>query len=106
MELQKGVKYEGYNKESITIKYLWEILMEFNEEENQKFLIFVTGCDRAPIEGLSMLPFVIGRSSDVNNLPTSHTCFNQLILPDYQNKELMENKIRIAINYSEGFGFK
>ena len=106
MELQKGVKYEGYNKESITIKYLWEILMKFNEEEKKKFLIFVTGCDKAPIDGLAMLPFVIGRNANVNDLPKSHTCFNNLILPDYQNKELMEKKIRIAINYSEGFGFQ
>ena len=106
MELQKGVKYEGYNKESITIKYLWEILMKFNEEEKKKFLIFVTECDKAPIDGLAMLPFVIGRNANVNDLPTSHTCFNNLILPDYQNKELMEKKIRIAINYSEGFGFQ
>ena len=106
LELQKGVKYEGYNKESITIKYLWEILMKFNEEEKKKFLIFVTGCDKAPIDGLAMLPFVIGRNYNVNDLPSSHTCFNHLILPDYQNKELMEKKIRIAISYSEGFGLK
>ena len=103
-ELQKVAKYEGYESDSITVKYLWEILMELNEEEKKKFLFFVTGCDRAPIDGLATLPFVISRNASIDELPSSHTCFNNLILPDYQNKECMKNKLMIALNYSEGFG--
>ena len=105
-ELQNAVRYEDYDKNSITIKFLWEILMEFNEEEKKKFLFFVTGCDRAPIDGLGSLPFEISRNANIDELPSSHTCFNHLILPDYQNKELMKAKILTAINYSEGFGLK
>ena len=103
-ELKKAAKYEDYNQDSITIKYFWEIIMELNEEEKKKFLFFVTGCDRAPIDGLGSLPFVISRNAKFDDLPSSHTCFNHLILPDYQNKEYMKQKILIAINYSEGFG--
>lgn len=105
-ELQKAAKYEGYEEDSITIKFMWEILLEFNEEEKKKFLFFVTGCDRAPIDGLGNLPFVVTRNGNVDDLPSSHTCFNNLILPDYQNKEFMKNKFMIALNYSEGFGLK
>ena len=105
-ELQKAAKYEGYTSNSITIKYFWEIIKEFNEEKNKKILFFITGCNRAPINGLSSLDFTISRSDNINDLPSSHTCFNNLILPDYQNKELMKSKILIAINYSEGFGLK
>ena len=105
-ELKKAVQYEDYTPDSITIKYFWEILMEFNEEEKKKFLFFTTGCDRAPINGLSSLPFAISRNANIIELPSAHTCFNHLILPDYQNKELMKNKILTAINYSEGFGLK
>ena len=103
-ELKKSVKYEDYNEDSITVKYFWQIVMEFNEEEKKKFLFFVTGCDRAPIDGLGSLPFAISRNANVNELPSAHTCFNNLILPDYKNKDLMKKKIQIAINYSEGFG--
>ena len=103
-ELEKNTKYEGYNSNSITIKFFWEILMEFSEDEKKKFLSFSTGCNKAPIGGLSSLPFTICRNGNINDLPSSHTCFNQLILPDYRNKEYMKKKIRIAINYSEGFG--
>ena len=105
-ELQNAVRYEDYDNNSITIKFLWEILMEFNEEEKKKFLFFVTGCDRAPIGGLGSLHFEISRNGNIDELPSSHTCFNHLILPDYQNKELMKKKILTAINYSEGFGLK
>ena len=68
--------------------------------------MFVTGCNRAPIGGLSSLPFIISRNGNINELPSSHTCFNHLVLPDYRDKELMKMKIQTALNYYEGFGFK
>jgi hypothetical protein len=104
-ELKNACQYEEYEKNSETIKYFWEILLDFNEEEKKKFLSFVTGCDRAPIDGLGSLPITISNGgSDLNQLPSAHTCFNNLILPDYKNKEKMKKAILTAINYSEGFG--
>ena len=105
-ELKNACLYEdGFTKDSETIKYFWEILLEFNEEQKKKFLFFVTGCDRAPIDGLGSLQITISNGgTDLNQLPSAHTCFNNLILPDYKNKEILKKKIYIAINYSEGFG--
>ena len=97
--------YEEFDKNSETIKYFWEILLDFDEEEKKKFLSFVTGCDRAPIDGLGSLSITITNGgNDINQLPTAHTCFNNLILPDYKDKEKMKKNLLIAINYSEGFG--
>jgi len=80
-------------------------LLDFKEEEKKKFLSFVTGCDRAPIDGLGSLSITISNGgTDINQLPSAHTCFNNLILPDYKNKEKMKKAILTAINYSEGFG--
>ena len=105
-ELKRVCYYEEYTEDSITIKYFWEILLEFTEEEKKKFLAFVTGCDRAPIGGLGSLPITISKGgSDLNQLPSAHTCFNNLRLPDYKNKKIMKEKILISINYFEGFGF-
>lgn len=40
-----------------------------------------------------------------NRLPTAHTCFNQLCLPDYESYEQFERALIIAISEgSEGFG--
>ena len=104
-ELKKACQYEEYNKDSESIKYFWEILLDFNEEEKKKFLSFVTGCDRAPIDGLGSLHITVSNGgTDLNQLPSAHTCFNNLILPDYKNKEKMKKAILTAINYSEGFG--
>ncbi len=105
-ELKKAVKYEdGFTKDSKTIVDFWEIAFQFTEEEKKKFLFFVTGCDRAPINGLGYLEITIGRMGpDSDKLPTSHTCFNVLLIPDYQNKEKLKKCLTIAINYSEGFG--
>ena len=104
-ELKKACLYEEYTKDSETIKYFWEVVLKFKEEENKKFLSFVTGCDRAPIDGLGSLPITISNGgSDINQLPSAHTCFNNLILPDYKNKEKLEKSLLTAINYSEGFG--
>ena len=36
----------------------------------------------------------------------AHTCFNQLILPQYKTKECLKLKLEIAIDNAEGFGFK
>ena len=104
-ELKRACQYEEYDKDSESINYFWEILLDFNEEEKKKFLSFVTGCDRAPIDGLGSLHITISNGgTDLNQLPSAHTCFNNLILPDYKNKEKMKKAILTAINYSEGFG--
>ena len=87
-ELKNAARYEEYEKDSETIKYFWEILLTFNEEEKKKFLSFVTGCDRAPIDGLGSLPITISNGgTDLSQLPSAHTCFNNLILPDYKTKK-------------------
>jgi HECT-domain (ubiquitin-transferase) len=39
-------------------------------------------------------------------LPSAHTCFNQLDLIEYESKEQMEDRLKLAIREgSEGFGF-
>lgn len=43
---------------------------------------------------------------DTNRLPTSHTCMNQLDLPDYASKAQLKKILKLAITEGkEGFGF-
>jgi ubiquitin-protein ligase E3 A len=37
-------------------------------------------------------------------LPTAHTCFNVLLLPDYSTKEKLKDRLEKAVDYSKGFG--
>jgi ubiquitin-protein ligase E3 A len=39
-----------------------------------------------------------------SRLPTAHTCFNVLLLPEYESKEKLNDRLMKAINYSKGFG--
>jgi hypothetical protein len=62
---------------------------------------------RAPIGGLGALKCVIQRDGpDSNKLPTSHTCFNTLLLPEYGTKAKMLHRIQLAVMNAEGFGLE
>ena len=37
-------------------------------------------------------------------LPVAHTCFNLLDLPMYSSEEILKHKLKLAIQYYEGFG--
>ena len=90
------------------VKAFWEVIYSMDSNQQKKFLFFVTGCNRAPVGGLGRLGFTIQRSGpDTSHLPTSHTCFNILLLPEYDSKEKLETKLKIAIeNGTEGFGLQ
>ncbi len=41
-----------------------------------------------------------------SRLPSAHTCFNQLDLPEYESKEQLVERLRVAVNEGNvGFGF-
>ncbi len=105
-ELEKSTRYDdGYDKDSVTIKHFWEIVHSLPQDCQKKFLSFLTGCDRAPINGLGSLIITITRfGPDSDKLPCAHTCFNHLLLPDYQNKDKLRERLIIAIENAEGFG--
>jgi ubiquitin-protein ligase E3 A len=63
--------------------------------------------DRAPIGGLGSLKCVIQRDGpDSLKLPTAHTCFNTLLLPEYATREKVAERLRLAILNAEGFGLE
>jgi hypothetical protein len=38
-------------------------------------------------------------------LPSAHTCFNQLDLPEYDSCEVLSERLLRAVRETEGFGF-
>ncbi|XP_034825167.1 ubiquitin-protein ligase E3A isoform X1 [Maniola hyperantus] len=105
-ELEKSTEYDGgYTSESQTIKDFWSIVHSLSLEDKRKLLQFTTGSDRVPVGGLSHLKLVIARNGpDCARLPTAHTCFNILLLPEYESKEKLQDRLMKAISYSKGFG--
>lgn len=52
----------------------------------------------------SLLKVMHSSSPPVVRLPTSHTCFNVLLLPEYSTKEKLRERLLKAITYAKGFG--
>jgi len=107
-ELQKYTRYAGgYTALSPSVRRLWEVLRSFTQKEREKFVRYVTSCERAPPLGFSQLhpPFTIQWVEDTNKLPGASTCFNALKLPDYSNKDILRKKLLYVINIENlGFG--
>lgn len=109
-ELEPTTIYVGesnWNADHPTVRWFWEVVHNFSISEKEKFLCFVTGSNKAPIGGLGKLGFKLQRMGpDSESLPTAHTCFNVLLLPEYTSKEKLANRLTIAIHECEGFGLK
>nr|CAB3267458.1 ubiquitin-protein ligase E3A-like [Phallusia mammillata] len=105
-ELEESTEYDGgFTKDSPTVKAFWSVVHELDEADKRKLLQFTTGSDRAPVGGLSKLRMIIARHGpDSFRLPTAHTCFNVLLIPDYRNRQKLKERLLKAISYSKGFG--
>lgn len=98
--LQQRTKYTGYSKESPVIVWLWELLFAFTEEEKSHFLQFTTGCSCLPCDVMGKWELHIKNCPyDPTLLPTASTCFNALSLPEYPSKEILKQKLMLAITY-------
>eukprot|EP00456_Euglypha_rotunda_P000427 TRINITY_DN10075_c0_g1_i3.p1 TRINITY_DN10075_c0_g1~~TRINITY_DN10075_c0_g1_i3.p1 ORF type:complete len:102 (+),score=8.24 TRINITY_DN10075_c0_g1_i3:303-608(+) len=96
---------EPYSADHRVIKDFWQVVHDMKLEDKKKLLFFATGSDRVPIKGLGNLSFAVSRSGpDSDKLPTSHTCFNHLLLPEYATRAKLERLLQLAIRHSKGFG--
>ncbi len=86
------------------VKWLWEILYEFDEEEKIKFVKFCWAQERLPSTSEEFLKlqitFTIKSYIDKNRkdvYPRADTCFFSIELPEYSSKEVMKKMILQAI---------
>ena len=106
-QLERVTKYiQPLHPDHEFVKWFWEIVHDdFDDEYRKKLLAFTTGSARVPITGLEEIEFILGiEGDDEEKLPVAHTCFNQLLLPNYKSKEQMKKKLTMAVENSEGFG--
>ncbi|TFK61394.1 HECT-domain-containing protein [Pluteus cervinus] len=106
----KHTDYRGYEKTDQVIEWFWQCIRSWPAERKARLLQFTTGTSRVPVNGFKDLQgsdgprrFTIEKSGDPNGLPRSHTCFNRLDLPPYQDYESLESRLLFAIEETEGF---
>ena len=72
------------------------------------------GTSKVPLGGFANLQGISGPQrlsihrayGDPSRLPSAHTCFNQLDLPEYGSKEQLRERLLMAIHEgATGFGF-
>ena len=75
----------------------------------RRLLEFVTSSDRIPVGGIKNLQFIIQKNGeeqgDAGHLPTAYTCYGTLLLPEYRDKEVLKERLGMALENSQGFGF-
>ncbi|XWS14892.1 hypothetical protein CRYUN_Cryun35bG0047900 [Craigia yunnanensis] len=113
-DMRANTEYSGYSAASPVIQWFWEVVQGFSKEDKARLLQFVTGTSKVPLDGFSALQGISGSQKfqihkaygSPDHLPSAHTCFNQLDLPEYPSKEHLEERLLLAIHEaSEGFGF-
>ncbi|PAA52986.1 hypothetical protein BOX15_Mlig009753g1 [Macrostomum lignano] len=105
-ELQKYTQYDGgYTENSPIIAHFWKLVHTMSDVDKRLLLEFVTGSDRVPLGGMKKMKFIIARQGpDTDRLPTAHTCFNVLLLPEYSSYDKLQDRLLKAIANSKGFG--
>lgn len=106
--LRGHTKYDGgFHDQSKTVIWFWQVVQEMDSESGKKLLKFVSGSDRIPIGGLAKLRFIIQKNTvSDRRLPTAHTCFNTLLLPEYSSLVILKERLMVAIENAQGFGLK
>ncbi|KAI9321546.1 hypothetical protein BX666DRAFT_2072991 [Dichotomocladium elegans] len=109
-----NTEYQVYTASSPQIQWFWRAVRSFDQEERAKLLQFATGTSKVPLEGFGHLQgsggiqrFQIHKDfGSQSRLPSAHTCFNQIDLPEYESYETLRSNLFKAINEcSTGFGF-
>jgi hypothetical protein len=107
-EIRAYTVYQGssieFSETCEQVIWLWQVVRDFDANRRQKFLAFVTGTSRLPLDGYSP-PFNVTEGCDmvVDSLPKSHTCFNQLVIPHYSSVGIMRARILFAIEETGTF---
>ncbi len=122
---KKNTIYKGhYNEDNQTIKYFWDVLSELSQSDLFIFFNFCTSSTHVPLDGFNSLKGVNNKiqkftiepklnlsfNKDKDNefkLIEAKTCFNRILLPEYNSKEEMKKCINIILgNDTQYFGLE
>lgn len=108
-ELRRQTRYVGWDSSHRTIRDFWSIVKRYDDRMKRKLLEFVTASDRVPVGGLRNLQFVVQKNGEEEgssgHLPTAYTCYGTLLLPEYPDKEVLRERLSMALENAQGFGF-
>lgn len=110
----EGFRYEEHMKSpSPIIGWFWDIVTDLSQQDRDALWTFISGSKGVPPGGFGKLTSVNGEqldftivkvSSSTDHLPVAHTCSYQLDLPEYTSREMLRDRLKMAIQNPTGFG--
>jgi hypothetical protein len=108
-ELRRHSRYVGWDANHRAVRDFWSIVKRYDDNMKRKLLEFVTASDRVPVGGMKNIQFVVQKNGEEDgeggHLPTAYTCYGTLLLPEYRDKEVLRERLAMALENSQGFGF-
>ena len=108
-ELRRAARYVGWDATHRTVRDFWAVVRRYDAPMRRRLLEFVTASDRVPVGGVRNVQFVVQRNGDEpgdrGHLPTAYTCYGTLLLPEYRDREVLRERLAMALENAQGFGF-
>ncbi|KAJ0300869.1 hypothetical protein COL5a_010643 [Colletotrichum fioriniae] len=108
-ELRRYTRYVGWDATHRGVRDFWSIVKRYDEKMKRRLLEFVTASDRVPVGGMKNMQFVVQRNGEEEgeggHLPTAYTCYGTLLLPEYKDKDVLRERLSMALENAQGFGF-
>lgn len=108
-ELRRAARYVGWDASHRAVRDFWSVVKRYDEGMRRKLLEFVTASDRVPVGGMANIQFVVQKNGEEEgeggHLPTAYTCYGTLLLPEYRDKEVLRERLAMALENAQGFGF-
>ncbi|GAA5981258.1 hypothetical protein JCM11641_005626 [Rhodosporidiobolus odoratus] len=95
----------GFTMDSRAVRDFLSVMSDLSLAERRDFLSFMTGSPRLPIGGFAALrpPLTIVRKDGGDSvLPSVMTCVNFVKLPDYTSREVVRERILLAVREGAG----
>eukprot|EP00743_Colponemidia_sp_Colp-15_P011872 GILK01013356.1.p1 GENE.GILK01013356.1~~GILK01013356.1.p1 ORF type:complete len:103 (+),score=15.68 GILK01013356.1:3-311(+) len=94
------LKFSGFSSVSRTPDYVKQFIETLFANDLRRFLRFITS-QAALVTG----DIKICAVPHISMFPKSHTCFNRLDLPDYNDKQTVFQRLRFCLDNLEVAGF-
>ncbi|KAM9008228.1 E3 ubiquitin-protein ligase HECTD3-like [Ara ararauna] len=94
-DLRRFVTFEDFLPNDTRIQNFWEALSNFTSEDLSRFLKFVSGRSRLPVQ-ITVYPYSANVNA-VDLMPQASTCSCTFFLPKYSSAKTCEEMLRYAV---------
>lgn len=105
-QIVASLHYTGFPRRSKVPQWLAELLLSASEDHLRKFLVFVTGAPSLTSafgSKATNIKINVRHQARSAALPTAHTCFFHLDIPDYNDRDTFQTKLFFAIQNANSF---